>query len=456
MSDFIEYVTEIIFVRDSLRVARDARTTERVRVKDRGHQTVGATLKDSVRVDDRIAGSVTGRTVERVRVKDLVSAQYLRESRTVEGVRVADRLRGVLGVQLREGVRASDEIRAGIGVRIHEVVRLTDSIQRVGGGARVKERVTIKDRPTGAVTAKVAERVLALDVIAGQVVGRITEKVHVADTLGGARMARLVERARVSDSIKGQLQGARTVEKLRVRDHATGAVTARIVDSVRVTDAIAGRASVIARSLDVIRVADSLVGERAVVGRITERMRVSDQLAGLYSASAQIHEAVFVTDQLQPPRGQGAAWTAPVGGWAMSRYDGFPIDSLVTVDGMAYGCGPGGVYALSGGDEVIDAKLTTGRLDVGKGALAHPTYAYLEYELDGQAVMGVKQTQSGEVAEAWDYPLDAEPAEHLTNGRFVFGRGLRGRNFAFDLKLKGKRAHIDDLYVVADAIKRRV
>ena len=185
-------------------------------------------------------------------------------------------------------------------------------------------------------------------------------------------------------------------------------------------------------------------------------MRLADSIAGQYHAQAATAETVYVIDHLPMSGGEGAAWTAPVESWSMSRYDRYPFDSLVVIDGMAYGSGPDGVYALAGGDAEIAARLTTGKLDVGRGSLAHPMYAYLEYELDGQAALAVTQTQSGSGAETWDYPLDAEPADFLTNGRFIFGRGLRGRHFTFDLRLKGKRAHINELQVVADPTKRRV
>ena len=241
-----------------------------------------------------------------------------------------------------------------------------------------------------------------------------------------------------------------------VLDRAVGAVTASITEQVRVGDSIRASASMLARTVDTIRIADFATGDRSVTGRITECMLVADSISGQYAAAVGVTETVYVTDQLRAPNGQGYAWTASAEGWAMSRYDRYPFDSVVTIDGMAYGTGPDGVYALAGGDELIEARLTTPRLDVGRGVLAHPTYAYLEYELNGTATMGVTQTQGGTQAESWDYPLDSEPADYLTNGRFEFGRGLRGRHFTFDLKLKGNHAHIDDLYVAADATKRRV
>lgn len=114
-----------------------------------------------------------------------------------------------------------------------------------------------------------------------------------------------------------------------------------------------------------------------------------------------------------------------------------------------------GVYALDGGAETISGRIQTGKLDIGQGGLVHPLAAYLEYELDGTAEMDVTTTQSGQ-AETYTYALPAEAAGELTNGRFVFGRGLRGRHFSFALRITGTHGYINDLSVNSAPTKRRV
>ena len=47
-------------------------------------------------------------------------------------------------------------------------------------------------------------------------------------------------------------------------------------------------------------------------------------------------------------------------------------------------------------------------------------------------------------------------ADALTNARAVFGRGLRGRHFAYTLRLKGQRAYINDWSVLTAASKRSI
>ena len=70
--------------------------------------------------------------------------------------------------------------------------------------------------------------------------------------------------------------------------------------------------------------------------------------------------------------------------------------------------------------------------------------------------MAVTTTQSGTPV-TYDYPLDARPvADALTNARAVFGRGLRGRHFAYTLRLEGQRAYINDWSVLTAASKRSI
>nr|DAY12553.1 MAG TPA: hypothetical protein [Caudoviricetes sp.] len=110
----------------------------------------------------------------------------------------------------------------------------------------------------------------------------------------------------------------------------------------------------------------------------------------------------------------------------------------------------------SHGLEYINSKIVTGKVDIGGGILAHPVGAYMEYELsDGESEMVVSTTQGGAV-QSYSYKLVDGKADELTNGRFIFGRGLRGRHFKFELRLNGVSGHIHDLRIDASATKRRI
>jgi len=115
------------------------------------------------------------------------------------------------------------------------------------------------------------------------------------------------------------------------------------------------------------------------------------------------------------------------------------------------------VYRLDA-NSFVDAKLTTGQLDLGQGQLVHPLGAYLEYELSGSSKkfeISVSTTQSG-TKQTYTYNLPTEPSNYLTNGRVLFGRGLRGRHFSFEIKIGGLYGYINDFSIDIAATKRRV
>ena len=140
----------------------------------------------------------------------------------------------------------------------------------------------------------------------------------------------------------------------------------------------------------------------------------------------------------------------------MSRFAPFTFTSLAVIDGVLYGCNSQGVFALDGSSETMTAELRTGAMDMTGGVLAHPLEAHVEYELRGTATFDVTTTQAGTPA-TYSYPLNARPvANALTNARAVFGRGLRGRHFAYTLRLTGQQAYINDWSVLVAPSKRSI
>jgi hypothetical protein len=79
----------------------------------------------------------------------------------------------------------------------------------------------------------------------------------------------------------------------------------------------------------------------------------------------------------------------------------------------------------------------------------------LEYSLDGQLSVDVGTTQTG-YQQTFNYVLRKEPSDYLTNGRVIFGRGLRGRHFEFSVNIQGTTAYINDMVVNITKTKRRI
>ncbi|MBO7410680.1 MAG: hypothetical protein J6T92_02030 [Ottowia sp.] len=178
---------------------------------------------------------------------------------------------------------------------------------------------------------------------------------------------------------------------------------------------------------------------------------------GLHAVNIVTDGAVVRDEPLQWGT-YGQAWTANTGNWAMSRWT-VTFQHLAVIDGKLVGCAADGVHVFDGeGDEgqPIAALVQTGRLDMTGRVLGHPDEAHLEYMLRGQMTADVLQTQTGE-AKTYSYPLLARPlADDYTNARAKFGRGLRGRHFAYGLSVTGTRLHINEWAVLVAPSKRSV
>lgn len=323
-----------------------------------------------------------------------------------------------------------------------ELAQITDQVlDSFSASVLVLESVRVSDSAIERLRVLTAETATATDTVIESPSSTIIETATASDEVIGARTAHVlvVETARASDTA---LQAAVTLieESAVASDSARGTLRARVlVESSAV-------------------VSGEHIDTAASHALVVESARVGD------AAWGQLHAADLVTDNAVaegvPVGGDdagGQAWTANTDNWAMSRYAPYSFVSLAVIDGQLYGISDEGVHMLQGVGEVLGS-ITTGPLDIGRGQLVHPVAAYLEYELDGDnktAELDVTTTQSGE-PRTYTYALPAERAAALTNGRFVLGRGLRGRHFSFTLRMLGTRGHINDLSVNTAQTKRRV
>ncbi|AYO54386.1 hypothetical protein [Acinetobacter wuhouensis] len=242
---------------------------------------------------------------------------------------------------------------------------------------------------------------------------------------------------------------------------AQGSCVARysdfVVDHIGYSEQYHQRITTKQRVIDTIRIVETSQQQRKSKQIIHENLISSDINQGKHIAKQLITDLVFIEDDHAKEKQYGSAWTANVDTWAMSRYQDYGFSELVVIDGVLYGVAEDGVYQLDA-KELIEAKLATGQLDLGQGQLVHPLGAYLEYELSGNSrklEVGVSTTQSG-TKQTYYYLLPTEKADYLTNGRVLFGRGLRGRHFAFEIKISGEHGYINDLNIDITSTKRRV
>lgn len=244
---------------------------------------------------------------------------------------------------------------------------------------------------------------------------------------------------------------------LKAQDSCVTRYSDYVVDHVIYLEQYTQRTKAKQRVTDTININELLQQQRKSQEIINEKLTALDFNQGKNIAKQLINDLVFIEDDYSKEKQYGYAWTANVDTWAMSRYQDYGFSELAVINGVLYGVAEDGVYQLNA-KEHIEGRLVTGQLDLGQGQLVHPLGAYLEYELSGNSrnlEIGVSATQSGS-KQTYYYLLPTEKSDHLTNGRVLFGRGLRGRHFSFELKMSGEHGYINDLSIDVAATKRRV
>lgn len=246
-------------------------------------------------------------------------------------------------------------------------------------------------------------------------------------------------------------------ETLKAQDSCVTRYSDFVVDHVAYSEQYTQRIRAKQRIVDTINIIELLQQQRKSQEKINETLMAFDLSQGKNIAKQFVNDLVFIEDDYSKHKQYGYAWTANVDTWAMSRYQDYGFSELAVINGVLYGVAEDGVHQLDA-KAFIEAKLVTGQLDLGQGQLVHPLSAYLEYELSGNTrklEIGVSTTQSG-TKQTYYYVLPKEKSDDLTNGRVLFGRGLRGRHFAFEIKISGEQGYINDLNIDLSATKRRV
>ncbi len=230
-------------------------------------------------------------------------------------------------------------------------------------------------------------------------------------------------------------------------------------DLVQELFSIADEYQKVSQTIDLI--VESLIFAEQVTDQRTVRqvaesiLTLKDSSTGLKRGFSQIQDLLILEDDYHDGRDIVGAWTATADGWNMSRYQDYPYEELIVIEGRLYGVTANGVEELKEGSRVISAQIKTAKLDIGAGALVHPESMILEYSLMGHLSVDVGTTQTGQL-QKFNYVLKKEPSDYLTNGRVVFGRGLRGRHFDFTVNIEGSTAYINDLVVNIAKTKRRI
>lgn len=286
----------------------------------------------------------------------------------------------------------------------------------------------------------------------------ITEQFAATDVVLDQSRTIIVDQVHVADYDRSYKQATVLVkEKARVIDRSMRVYVNTVTDVLRASDSSNARVRATETIREQVVISDQLQSSITFSQHITEKLIIRDAVKGSLTAKQYVQDHIFIDDRVLNQQTAGYAWTANADTWAMSRYDSYNYQDLAVIDGVLYGLGEDGVYRLDA-DTPVQGRLTTGKIDLGRGQLVHPVAAYLEYELSGsskQIQVGVGTTQSG-TKQTYFYQLPTETADYLTNGRVLFGRGLRGRHFSFEINISGEHGYINDLSIDLAATKRRV
>jgi len=323
----------------------------------------------------------------------------------------------------------------------------------------------------------------------------VTDSARAKDSITAIERDLITDSLSITDSAADKLQAVQLItDSAGATDSATGSIAILIIDSALVYGQPFTQRTVKALSTDNLSIVDKLLFNRADI--ITDDVAIGDTTTGKFGAAGTLIDTAVISDTvldsiiqnaiimdssaitdkvidklyamvliidgaviedsvLSSGGAQGQAWTANVDSWAMSRYNPYNYNRLVVINGVLYGEADDGIYRLDQEVDAVTAIVKTGKMDLGGGQLTHPASAYLEYELNGSASMTVQSTQKG-IDQQYTYMLPNEVASELTNGRFIFGRGLRGRHFAFELIMIGTHGHINDLTIEHLPTSRRV
>lgn len=283
------------------------------------------------------------------------------------------------------------------------------------------------------------------------------ETAFASDQLFFSQSHRVIETAHPADEAFGMRRVASAVnESAKLSDTVFAYFHYSTHEPAQLADQTSGIKHVSSQVKETALTSDTDCSITHVRAGIREKAIVSDMAFGVKHAFHAAQEWAFLEDILLHDELKGQVWTANTGNWAMSRYAPFNFEGVAVINEQLVFWNADGVHVAGQQGEVIHSRLTTGRLDFGE-QLAHPNAAYLEYSCSGvkSVAVDVTTTQSGQ-AQTYSYLMPQETADQLTNGRAVFGRGLRGRHFSFNISIQGSAAHINALSFDFTQTKRRI
>lgn len=461
MSEYRDDSQDTAIASDSTFGGLRAVVDEVLRISDALLFGIAITLSSSAIASDEVIDSSIQVLSDSALISDSVTDNKLASQLHSDSAKISDSTKYNLLVVIDDSATIGDYLPAGAvtAVSIDSALisgTVTDQrnvVSVISDSAKATDTLTaiIKDIAidSAGVTDSVTDRLLAVQIIDEQVV--------VVDEIVSTTAYLIEDSARAY----GQTYGTRNVvsavnEYATIEDSLLFSRADIIDDSIAISDDSDGKWIARGVLIDSAVISDSVIDSITQNAVIMDSIAISDEVIDKLDARVIIIDGAVIEDTVVNVGGhQGQAWTANVDSWAMSHYNPYNYNRLVVINDVIYGEADDGIYRLDQEVSPVVAVVKTGKMDLGNGQLTHPATAYLEYELEGSASMTVHSTQKG-VEQQYIYMLPSEVAGKLTNGRFIFGRGLRGRHFAFELIMIGTHGYINDLSIEHMPTSRRV
>ena len=419
-------------------------------------------VSDGTKIVDETFTRVTFLHEDTLAISDLVDDK--RVDVTYDTLKVNEESTGVVhaAILIEDSIKVTE---AHTGVKrnreeLSDSIVVGDEIVDTTSGIVIEAiKATDDDISTHRAFSMVSDAVIATDTViaAGSVVELIEDNITVSTLLQGKLAGLTVDLFAIQDEVQAVVHTQSLVDEFfTIAASVFGKTTDNVEEHALLADDSFGKLTAKAPIDDVVQVVDEFVQSVKFSQLATDEIIISEEWGNKLKATNTVDELIFIDDETNKSRA-GAAWTSDLRAWAMSKYIGYDYDELTVIDGRLHGVNDSGVYDLgSGGNEIIEGYIATGKLDLSGESLVHPLAAYVEYQLDnGDMSIDVTSTQSGS-EQTYKYLLPTENANRLTNGRMVFGRGLRGRHFSFKLNLRGSKCHVNTLNIDMSDTKRRI
>lgn len=318
---------------------------------------------------------------------------------------------------------------------------LSDQItgQRIARGL-VSDQVKLFDAAYRFTAENIEDQFTLDDFTLSTTLALSTDSIHFVESISGQRYSRILSN-----------------DQFKLTDLANTVASEQVVDSILLSNFTQDKLRAQSYLIDSISFGDQDLSSVQLHSHAIDSLQLGDSTQSKLTGRTDSHDYLSLYDEIKDSKIYGQAWTANTDNWAMSRYMPFSFDGLTVINDKLYGWNDKGVFLMGKPDHLIYGLIETGKLDFGD-SLVHPTAAYLEYEMSGQdkqLSIAVTSTQSGKPT-TYTYMLPNEEADHLTNGRVLFGRGLRGRHFSFAISIAATSAQINALSMDFTKTTRRI